>query len=155
MATDGTTSSKTNGTTGNTKPFEATANPAVGSSIIKQTRKAHTNTLQTLATLSGPMSTTASTSTPTSVPKGTLSGAVDEVLSQAATTTFFGELFSLIQDKGDNVTRLEVDQKLLNWGIAIPGVKEKLATLPPDLANSVQQFRTADVSVLNEGEGVQ
>lgn len=151
MATaTGTSSSQANGTTGKDKPTKD------GDAIIEQTRKAHADTLQALTTLLGPLSATASTSKqPSSIPKDTLSTAVDEVQSHAATTTFFGDLFSLIQQKGDNVSRHEIDQKLLNWGLAIPGVKEKLAALPPDLATSVEHFHKSDVSTLKEtGEGV-
>ena len=123
--------------------------------IPKKPHPTHTNRLQRPARLSGSTSTTASSKssgTTISPPmaKEQLSKAAHDILSPEPTTTFFREMFDFIQDKGKDLTKLEVDQKLVNWGLAIPGVKEKLATFPPDVQNSVEQFRTADVSTLQD-----
>ena len=103
-----------------------------GTDIVTTLQKAHVRHLSRLANLSVPViggTTTAAT----------FGSTVDEILAHGATTTLFGEIFSLIQK--DELTREELDQKLLNWVLRVPGVQAKYEKLPKDIRQCVEEFR--------------
>jgi len=98
--------------------------------LQKQVRQAHLNHFTRLAKL-----TTQVIETPSRVD-------VEEILAYGATTTFFGEIFALIQR--NELTREELDQRLINWILRVPAIKEKFDTLPESVRGHVEEFRFAD-----------
>ena len=120
VATNGTI---TNGT--------AKTNDSGHAKLQKQVRQAHLRHFTRLATL-----TTQVIETPSRVD-------VEEILAYGATTTFFGEIFALIQR--NELTREELDQRLINWILRVPAIKAKFDTLPESVQGHVEEFRLADV----------
>jgi hypothetical protein len=98
--------------------------------LQKQVRQAHLRHFSRLATLSTQVS---------EKPSGV---DVDDILAHGATTTFFGEIFSLIQR--NELTREELDQRLINWILRVPAIKEKFNALPENVRGHVEGFRLAD-----------
>jgi hypothetical protein len=78
----------------------------------------------------------------------TLDSAIEGVLTHGQTITFFGDLFSRFQE--GNLSREEVDQKLVNWAILVPGIKEKFDDLPSDVRGLVEDYRNADLNKLDD-----
>jgi hypothetical protein len=102
------------------------------SDLVTSLQNAHVRNLSRLANLSVPVvggTTTASSFTST----------VDEILAHGATTTLFGEIFSLIQK--NELTREDLDHRLLNWVLRVPGVLSKFEKLPEEIRRCVEEFR--------------
>lgn len=120
----------TNGTitNGTTKSNESVVK------LQKQFRQAHLRNFGRLATLS------------TQVIEKPSAFDAEDILAHGATTTFFGEIFSLIQR--NELTREELDQRLMNWILRVPAIKEKYNTLPENVRRYVEEFRYADIKKL-------
>ena len=99
--------------------------------LQKQVRQAHLRNFSRLATLS------------TQVIQKPSGIDVEDILANGATTTFFGEIFSLIQR--NELTREELDQRLINWILRVPSIKEKYNALPDNVRGYVEEFRVADI----------
>ena len=106
-------------------------------SIHKDAEKAQRDTLKRLANLAVPVAGKTADS-------DAIDATIDQVLSHGETTKFFGELFSLAH-KGI-LTREEVDQRLVNWVLKIPGMKEKYDVLPDNLKSDIDQFKDHDLT---------
>jgi hypothetical protein len=111
--------------------------------VHKQTRQAHIRNLSRLASLSTQV---IGESSATTTPTEQIDSTVDEILAHGATTTFFGEILALIQKK--ELTREELDQKLLNWIFKIPGFKAKFDKLPENVQKLVEEFAESDLHSL-------
>ena len=111
--------------------------------LHKQTRRAHVRNLSRLANLTTPV-------LQGSVKRDSIDSTVEEILAHGATTTFFGEIFSLIQRH--EISREELDQKLVNWVLRVPNVKEKFNALPTEIRRHVEGFRDRDLSA--DGVGI-
>ena len=105
--------------------------------IHKEVQDAQVRTLSRLANLAVPVG--GKTAEPNAI-----DATIDQVLAHGETTKFFGELFSLSQ-KG-LLTREETDQRLLNWVLKIPGMKEKYDELPDDFKSDVDHFKDHDLT---------
>ena len=119
-----------------------TAQPAqVVDKVTRQTRQAHVRNLSRLADLSVPV-----------IGHGAkvhnIRSSVEEIIAHGATTVFFGEIFNLLLDKngGDGVPREELDQKLMNWILKVPGVSERFGSLHPTVKGHVERFRASDLA---------
>ena len=99
--------------------------------LQKQVRQAHLRNFGRLATLS------------TQVIEKPSGVDAEEILAHGATTTFFGEIFSLIQR--NELTREELDQRLINWMLRVPAIKENYNALPENVRGYVEDFRLADI----------
>jgi len=115
------------------------------SKVQKATRQSHVHNLSRLATLSTQIISSDSPRTP---PDDTHS-TVDEIISHGATTTFFGETLALVQ--AGELTREELDQKLLNWILTIPGARKQFERFEGGTKKYVREFQKAD---LRKGKGV-
>jgi hypothetical protein len=104
--------------------------------IRKQAKDSHVRTLKRLANLSVPV-------VGASVQRDTLNDTIDEFRAHGATTTLFGELFALFQ-RGE-LSREELDQRLINWGMTMPGLREKFDELPKNVRECVEEFRRVDL----------
>jgi hypothetical protein len=133
MATTGTTS--TSVAKKNFDPKFPAAN--LVETIHKDAQQAHVQTLSRLANLATPV--IGKTAEPNAI-----EATIDQVLAHAETTKFFGELFSLAH-KGI-LTREEADQRLVNWSLKIPGMKEKYDELPDNLKSDVDRFKDHDLT---------
>ena len=98
---------------------------------ITTLQKAHVRNLSRLVNLSVPVmgGTTAAT----------FGSTVEEIIAHGATTTLFGEIFSLIQK--DELTREELDHKLVNWVLRVPGVQARYDKLSEDMKRCVEEFK--------------
>ena len=105
--------------------------------IRKDAEEAQLRTLTRLANLAVPV--VGKTAEPNAI-----DATIDQVLAHGETAKFFGELFSLAQ-KGI-LTREEVDQRLVNWVLKIPGMKESYDTLPENLKFDVDRFKDHDLT---------
>ena len=114
------------------------------SKVQKATRQSHIHNLSRLATLSTQIISSDSPHTPPDETHST----VDEIISHGATTTFFGEILALIQ--AGELTREELDQKLLNWILTIPGARKTFERFDSRTKGHIQEFRRAD---LRKGKG--
>lgn len=113
------------------------------SKVQKATRQSHVRNLSRLATLSTQIISSPSPTTPED------NTTVDEIISHGATTTFFGEILALLQ-KGE-LTREELDQKLCNWVLTIPGARKTFEGLGEETRGFIEEFRRAD---LKKGKSV-
>jgi hypothetical protein len=111
--------------------------------LHKQTRQAHIRNLSRLANLTTPVLQGAAK-------RDSIDSTVEEILAHGATTTFFGEIFSLIQRH--EINREELDQKLVNWALKVPPVKEKFNALPEEIRTHVEQFKDRDLSAEGVGD---
>jgi len=104
--------------------------------LKKQIQQAHIDTLSRIAQFT------------THVQKDqrhdTIKSTNEEILAHAATTQFWGDIFSL-QHSGE-LTREVLDQKLVNWCLQVPGLRENFDALPENVRAYVEEFRTADLS---------
>ena len=100
--------------------------------MVTMLQNAHVRNLSRLANLSVPVMGGTTTA-------GTFESTVEEILAHGATTTLFGEIFALIQK--DELTREELDHKLVNWVLRVPGVQAKFDNLPEDIKQCIQEFR--------------
>jgi len=115
------------------------------SKVQNATRQSNVRNLSRLANLSTQIISGDSHRTPADETHST----VDEILSHGATTTFFGEILALIQ--AGELTREELDQKLLNWILTIPGARKKFERFEEGTKGYIQEFKGAD---LRKGKGV-
>jgi hypothetical protein len=99
--------------------------------------KAHLQSLNHLANLSVPVA--GGTAKPNDIDT-----AVQQVLAHGETTLFFGTTFSLLQT--GQLTREELDQRMVNWAMKMPGLKDKFDELPDDIKSHVGQFKDCDLS---------
>ena len=111
--------------------------PTLSKQFKKNAEQAQLRTLTRLANLAVPV--VGKTADPNAI-----DATIDQVLSHGETTKFFGELFSLAH-KGI-LTREEVDQRLVNWVLKIPGMKENYDTLPENLKYDVDRFKDHDLT---------
>jgi hypothetical protein len=111
----------------------------------KQAQRAHGRTLSRLANLS--VSTNAA-----SIQPATLNATIDEFHSHGVTATVFSDIFLLFQ-KGQ-LSREELDQRLINWGLTIPGLKEKFDELPDVVKKCVDEFVKVDLKSGKTAYGV-
>src|SRR5271169_6618345 len=112
-----------NGTNG---VLKTTSTLSIADSVFKvqkQTRQAHIRNLSRLANLSTQV--IVGESSPHKSSEYSISSTVEEILA-------------LIQKK--ELTREELDQKLINWLSKLPALKEKIAGLPEDVRNHVEEF---------------
>ena len=109
-------------------------------SIQSEIDQAQVKTLSRLANLSVPV--IGRTAHPESI-----DSAIEKVLVHGETTVLFGQLFSLFH-KG-TLTREDLDQRLVNWALKIPGLKEKFDELPDETRKAVDQFKDSDLSQEN------
>ena len=98
--------------------------------------QAQVKTLSRLANLSVPV--IGRTAHPESI-----DSAIQKVLTHGETTVLFGQLFSSI-NKGI-LDRKDLDQRLVNWALKIPGLKEKFDGLPEDVRGCIDQFKDSDL----------
>jgi len=105
--------------------------------INSEIEQAQVKTLSRLANLSVPV--IGRTAHPESI-----ESAIEKVLAHGETTVLFGELFSLFHKGG--LTREDLDQRLVNWALKIPGLKEKFDELPEETRKCVDQFKDSDLS---------
>lgn len=108
--------------------------------IESEIEQAQVKTLSRLANLSVPV--VGRTAQPESI-----ESAIEKVLAHGETTVLFGQLFSLF-NKGA-LTREDLDQRLVNWALKIPGLKEKYDELPDETRRCVDQFKDSDLSQEN------
>jgi len=102
--------------------------------MVTTLQNAHVRNLSRLANLSVPVMGGTTTA-------ATFGSTVEEILAHGATTTLFGEIFSLIQR--DELTREEVDQKLVNWVLRVPGVQARYDKLPEDIKECIEEFKSS------------
>jgi hypothetical protein len=133
-----------NGTNGIFKPTPTLSTAESVAKVQKQTRQAHIRNLSRLANLSTQV-ISGESSSPHKSSEHSISSTVEEILAHGATTTFFGEIFALIQKK--ELTREELDQKLINWLFKLPALKEKVEGLPDDVRKHVEEFGKWDFSL--------
>jgi len=110
--------------------------------LHKKLISSHTNTLSLLADLSIPVVGQTAKST-------AIGSTLNDVRAHGETINFFSDLFSRFQEtanSGDKLSQEEVDQKLLNWALKVPGLKEKFDTLPEPTKQIIQEFSNADLS---------
>lgn len=100
--------------------------------MVTMLQNAHVRNLSRLANLSVPVISGTTTA-------ATFGSTVEEILAHGATTTLFGEIFALIQK--DELTREELDHKLVNWVLRVPGVQARFDKLPADIRGCVDEFR--------------
>jgi len=108
--------------------------------IQSEIDQAQVKTLTRLANLSVPV--LGRTAHPESI-----DSAVEKVLAHGETTVLFGQLFSSFH-KG-TLTREDLDQRLVNWALKIPGLKEKFDELPNETRKAVDQFKDSDLGQNN------
>ena len=77
-----------------------------------------------------------------------LDSAIQAMLTHGKTISLFGDLFARLQS--GNLTREEVDQKLVNWALEVPGIQEKFDELPSDVRQLLEEYRGADLSALDD-----
>jgi hypothetical protein len=111
----------------------------------KQAQRAHGRTLSRLANLSVPTVSGL-------IQPAALNATIDEFHSHGVTATVFSDIFHLFQ-KGQ-LTREELDQRLINWGLTIPGLKEKFDELPGVVRKCVDEFVKVDLTRGRGEDGV-
>jgi hypothetical protein len=110
--------------------------------LHKKLVSSHTDTLSLLANLSIPVVGQTAKS-------AAIGSTLNDVRAQGDTIKFFGDLFSRFQEtanSNDKLSQEEVDQKLLNWALKVPGLKEKFDTLPEPTKQVIKEFSKADLS---------
>src|SRR5436190_2867832 len=132
-----------NGTNGILNPTTKLSVAESVAKVQKQTRQAHIRNLSRLANLSTQV-IGGESSSPHKSSEHSISSTVEEILAHGATTTFFGEIFALIQKR--ELTREELDQKLISWLLKLPALKEKVEGLPEDVRKHVEEFGQWDFS---------
>ena len=103
--------------------------------IRSQALSSHVRTLTRLANLSVPVVDPTATSS-------SIDNTIDEIRTHAKTTSIFGEILAGAQKK--QLTREELDLKLLNWAMEVPGLREKFDELPENVRQCVDEFRTGN-----------
>ena len=105
--------------------------------IKADSEQAQVRTLSRIANLSVPVA--GGTAKPDS-----LDATIEQIVAHGETTLFFGNVFSLFQ-KGQ-LTRRELDQRLVNWVLKVPGLRQKFDELPQNMKEFVVQFGKSDLS---------
>jgi hypothetical protein len=106
-------------------------------SIREGSKKAQLDTLRRIANLALPVAGK-------TAKRESIDGTIQQELAHGETAKFFGELFSLSQEGA--MSREELDKKLLNWVLKIPGMKEKYNDLPDNLKSYVDEFKDHDLT---------
>jgi hypothetical protein len=119
--------------------METTQPEQVVDKVTRQTRHAHVRNLSRLANLSVPIIHGSK--------EHNIRSSVQEIVSHGATTVLFGEIFNLLLDKNGSpgVSREELDQKLMNWILKVPGVSERFGALDGTARDHVERFRSTDM----------
>lgn len=110
--------------------------------LHKKLASSHTDTLSLLANLSIPVVGQTAKS-------AAIGSTLDDVRAQGDTLSFFSDLFSRFQETAnskDKLSQEEVDQKLLNWALKVPGLKEKFDILPEPTKQIIKDLSNADLS---------
>ena len=109
-------------------------------SLESEIEQAQVKTLSRLANLSVPVAGR-------TAPAESIHSTIEKVLAHGETTLLFGQLFSL-SNKGV-LTREDLDQRLVNWAMKIPGLKERFDELPNEVRRCVDQFKDSDLGQEN------
>jgi hypothetical protein len=97
--------------------------------------KALTASLSRLANLSIPV--LGQTAKPASI-----DATLQDVVAHGETIKFFGETFS----QASTLSGAEFEQRLINWAMIVPGLKEKFDDLPENVRTCVDAFSKVDLS---------
>jgi len=116
------------------KPPKTLTKPLASISDVAQ--KADINTLSGIAALAVPTITKSSQPT-------TLTATIDEVSAQGETAHVFSDILSRIHE--GNMSRDDLDQRLLTWVLEVPSMRERLGDLSPEMRALVDKFRTQDL----------
>jgi hypothetical protein len=115
-----------------------------GSSFVreigKQSNNAHAESMKRLANFTVP-------AVGGSAESGALDDTIEQFRAHASTISVFADIFAMFQQK--RLSREELDQRLLNWGIQMPGLKEAFEDLPPSVHDAVLEFIKADLNTLD------
>lgn len=106
------------------------------SRLRKETRQAHINTLTRIAQFTTHLAR--HTESPDQVKSHN-----DDLIAHAETAKVWGEIFELYSS--GQFGREEIIQKLLQWCLAVPGLKEKFEELPHLIKSYINEFRNADL----------
>jgi hypothetical protein len=140
MASNGTTSSTGLSSNKNNSKFDPKFPAAAELKSLRAKQiSAHTDSLSLLANLSIPVAgQTAKTSA--------IDNALADVRAQGETINFFSDIFTRYQQTSGKLSREELDQKLINWALKVPGLKEKFDDLPDGVKTIMDDFKDADLS---------
>jgi len=108
-------------------------------SLHQKQISSHTDSLSLLADLSIPV--VGQTAKPSAI-----DNTLADVRAQGDTITFFSDIFTRYHQTGGKLSREELDQKLINWAMKVPGLKEKFDDLPDPVQKLMNDFKDADLS---------
>jgi hypothetical protein len=107
-------------------------------------KKAETDAKQAHASILGNFANLALPVAGGTADPSTINAAIEQSKAHAETTRFFSEIFAL-QRKG-TLIREELDKRLVNWALNIPGLKERFDELPHNVRTCVDEFKDSDLS---------
>ena len=105
--------------------------------LQKDAEKTHVDALIHLANLSVPV--LGATAKPDAI-----DAAVEQTLASGLTTEFFSKAFAMAQS--GTLTREELDQRMINWALKMPELRDKFNDLPDNVKTVVEEFRKCDLS---------
>lgn len=114
-------------------------------SIQKEAKTAHVDTLSRIANLTVPTLATAT-------PRTHLIAAIEQVRGHGETAAVFTGILSRLHQ--GPIQREDLDQRLLNWVLQVPGIKEKVGDLSPEMRTLAEEFAAHDLRqpfVLGQG----